>query len=83
VTSGFGAGMSFGLPCGAPWSTQFTIVSICWSVSDMSFLNFWTPTPWSICHGGIWRDATRVLIDRANGRTSSKVMSDIGAIDSG
>ena len=40
----FGAGMSFGSPCGAPASTHRTIVSICSSVSERSFLNFWMPT---------------------------------------
>jgi hypothetical protein len=33
-----------------------------------------------MCHGGIWRAATRALIDRAHGRVSSKVTSDIGAM---
>ena len=59
------------------------MVSICSSLSDMSFLNFWTPTPLSMCHGGIWRVATRSLIDLAHGRTSSNEMSDIGAIEFG
>src|SRR6267378_4408930 len=36
-----------------------TIVAICSSLSDMSFLNFWTPTVLSMCHGGICREATR------------------------
>ena len=49
--------MSFGSPCGAPASTQRTMVSTCSSVSDRSFLNFWMPTLRSICHGGIWRSA--------------------------
>ena len=53
VTSGFGGGKSLGSPCGAPPSTQRTIVSTCWSVSDMSFLNCCTPTLRSMCHGGI------------------------------
>src|SRR2546423_1336661 len=37
--------------------------------------------PWvlSMCHGGMSRCATRCLIDRAQGRASSYVMSDIGA----
>ena len=75
--------MSFGSPCGAPASTHFTIVSSCSSVSERSFLNFWMPTLRSICHGGICRSATRVLIDFAHGRASAKVISDIGAIESG
>ena len=41
------------------------------------------PTLRSICHGGIWRSPTRALIDFAHGRASAKVMSDIGAIESG
>ena len=83
VTSGFGGGRSFGSPCTAPSSTQRTIVSTCSSLSDMSFLNFWTPTLRSMCHGGICRVATRSLIERAHGRTSWYVMSGIGAIEFG
>src|SRR5207244_3848941 len=83
VTSGLGGGRSFGSPCGDPPSTQRTIVSTCSSVSDMSFLNFWTPTLLSMCHGGIWRVATRSLIERAQGRASWYVTSDIGAIEFG
>ena len=49
----------------------------------MSFLNFCTPTLWSMCHGGICRFATRVLIERAHGRLSAKVIRDIGAIEFG
>src|SRR5262249_29455376 len=64
-------------------STQRTIVSICWSLSDRSFLNFWMPTLRSICHGGIWCSLTLALIDRAHGRVSAKVISDIGAIELG
>src|SRR6266852_9162932 len=41
------------------------------------------PTVRSICHGGIWRALTRALIDLAHGRASVKVMSDIGASESG
>jgi hypothetical protein len=59
------------------------MVSTCSSVSDMSFLNFCTPTLRSMCHGGIWRVDTRVLIDFAHGRASLNVMSDIGAIEPG
>src|SRR5262245_15004099 len=40
------------------------------------------PTVLSICHGGIWRSETRALIERAQGRASSKVVSGIGAIES-
>src|SRR5712691_7700691 len=41
------------------------------------------PTLRSICHGGIWRSLTRALIDLAHGRASAKVMSDMGASESG
>src|SRR5689334_24209028 len=41
------------------------------------------PTLRSICHGGIWRSATRALIERTHGRVSAYVLSDIGAIESG
>src|SRR6185295_5754891 len=83
VTCGLGGGMSFGSPCGDPASTHRTIVSTCSSLSDMSFLNFCTPTLRSMCHGGICRVATRSLIERAHGRASWKEISDIGAIDPG
>ena len=59
----FGGGMSFGSPCGAPASTHRTMVSICSSVSERSFLKCWMPTVLSMCHGGICRAATRALID--------------------
>ena len=36
-----------------------------------------------MCHGGICRVATRSLMERAHGRTSWYVMSDIGAIEFG
>jgi hypothetical protein len=36
-----------------------------------------------MCHGGIWREVTRVRIERAHGRVSSYVTSDIGAIEFG
>ena len=36
-----------------------------------SFLNSWMPTVLSMCHGGIWRVSTRLLIERAHGRASS------------
>src|SRR5262245_35639360 len=75
--------MSLGSPFGAPASTHFTMVSICPSVSERSFLYFWIPTDLSRCQGGIWRVETRLLMERAQGRLSSYVTSDIGAIDSG
>src|SRR5262245_49891563 len=40
------------------------------------------PTLLSRCHGGIWRSATRALIERAHGLASSNVVSGIGAIES-
>jgi hypothetical protein len=36
-----------------------------------------------MCHGGMSRAVVFVLIDRAYGRTSSYVISDIGALESG
>jgi hypothetical protein len=47
------------------------------SLSDGSFE--YSPMVRSMCHGGISREVTLVLIARAQGRTSAKVMSDIGA----
>src|SRR5262249_13775955 len=41
------------------------------------------PTVRSICQGGIWCSMTRVLIERAHGRVSANVISDIGAIEFG
>src|SRR5579862_6811827 len=38
------------------------------------------PTVLSMCHGGIWRAPTRAAIDLAQGRASSYVTSDIGAM---
>ena len=63
--------MSAGLPRGAPASTQRTMVSISAPVSERSFSKSWIPTDLSMCHGGIWRVSTRVLIDRAQGRDSA------------
>src|SRR5438094_6303916 len=63
----FGGGISFGSPLGTPASTHFTIVSICASDNERSFLNFWMPTVLSICHGGIWRVITRSRIALAQG----------------
>src|SRR5260370_7686652 len=62
VTSGLGGGRSFKLPCSAPPSTQATIVFTCWSVSDISFLNFCTPTLRSMSHAAIPPSATPSLI---------------------
>jgi hypothetical protein len=76
-------GISFGSPFGAPASTHFTIVSISLSLSERSFSNSWMPIVLSMCQGGICRAATRFLIERAHGRDSSNVTSDIGAIESG
>ena len=44
-----GGGASFGSPSGAPASTQFTMVEICSSVSERSFLYSWIPTVLSRC----------------------------------
>src|SRR6186997_2770008 len=51
------------------------------SLSDGSFA--YSPMLRSMCHGGISRLTTRVLIARAHGRTSANVISDIGAGVSG
>src|SRR5438046_1552325 len=60
-----GGVMSLRSPGGAPASTHATIVPICSSVSDMSFLKFRTPTVLSMCHGGICRaQSLSVLFDR-------------------
>src|SRR5262247_1526254 len=72
--------MSAGLPSGAPASTHLTIVSTSRSLSDRSLLKCCTPTFLSMNHGGISRAATFSLIDRALGRTSAYVSSDIGAM---
>src|SRR5260370_15283480 len=77
-----GGGMSFGSPFGAPAAAHCTMVSICSSLSDRSFLKCWIPTVRSICQGGICRVLTRAAIDFAHGRASSYVTSDIGAIQS-
>ena len=66
-----GAGMSSGLPRGAPPSTHRTIVSSSASVSDLSFLKSVIPTVRSMCQGGICRVETRSLMERAQGRDSS------------
>jgi hypothetical protein len=59
------------------------MVSISLSESERSFSKSWMPIVLSMCQGGICRVATRVLIDRAQGRASSNETSDIGAIESG
>ncbi len=65
-----GAGMSAGLPAGAPWSTHLVMIAISASVSEGSSLNLVMPTWRSMYHGGISRDATFCLIERAHGRAS-------------
>ena len=66
-----GAGRSAGLPRGAPASTQDTMVSICSSLSERSYLKPWTPTFGSMYQGGMVRDDTLSRIARAHGRVSS------------
>ena len=66
-----GGGRSAGLPRGAPASDHAAIVAISASVSDGSSLNCWMPTLRSMCQGGMMRSRTRVLMARAQGRTSS------------
>jgi hypothetical protein len=76
-----GRGMSAGLPRGIPPSIHPTMVAISRSERDGSSLNFWMPTVRSTCHGGISRREMRARIDRAQGRTSSYEMSDIGPME--
>ncbi len=78
-----GGGMSAGFPRGAPAAAHADNVSISRSVSDGSSLNCRMPTVRSTCQGGICRASTRCLIERAQGRASSYVSSDIGAIEPG
>ena len=78
-----GGGMSAELPIIAPVSTHFTIVAISSSLNDGSFLNLVMPMVRSMCQGGISRAATLAWIDRAHGRVSSYVSSDIGATEPG
>src|SRR5262245_4899867 len=73
-----GAGSSFGSPSGAPAATHLAMTSFSVSVRRRSFSN--SPTVASACHGGMIPAATRAPIDRAQGRVSAYVMSDIGAI---
>ncbi len=53
------------------------------SLSDGSFSNLRMPTVRSMYHGGISRAVTFCRMVRAQGRTSSYVMNDIGAIEPG
>src|SRR5216117_2116842 len=76
-----GAGRSAGLPRGAPASIHRAMVAISASASDRSSLNFWIPTFRSMYQGGISRVDTFCRIDRAQGRASSYVSNDIGAIE--
>src|SRR5262249_50833363 len=62
-------GRSLSSPFGAPASTHATIVAISSSVRRGSFLK--RPCGESAPHGGIVRDDTRCLIERAHGRASS------------
>src|SRR5688572_2989849 len=82
-----GGGMSAGFPRGAPPSAHLAILAISSSLSDGSSLYIWMPMFFSMYHGGITPALgpipVRVLIDRAQGRTSSYEMSDIGATPSG
>src|SRR5437667_9612416 len=52
-------------------------------IVDLSSQDVLTRRVLSICHGGIWRVSTRSRMALAQGRTSSYVTSDIGAIESG
>ena len=77
-SANFGAGgRSLSSPFGAPASTHLAMVSISASVRRGSFLNM--PCGVSAPHGGIVPATTRALIDLAQGRAASNVVSDIGA----
>src|SRR6266852_1449018 len=78
-----GGGMSEGFPLGAPSSTHAAILAMSALLSERSCLKLWMPTVLSRVHGGISRLTTLALTDRAQGRASSKVSNDIGAIDPG
>ena len=78
-----GGGASAGLPRGDPLSTQAAMAAISASVRDGSSLKSWIPMRRSTYHGGISRVSTLRLMERAHGRTSSYVTSDIGAIAPG
>ena len=78
-----GGGIRVRSPDGAPASTQRTTASISSSLSEMSSMNCWMPMVLFTNQGGISRAATRALIARAQGRASSYVSSDIGAMLSG
>ena len=71
------SGRSLSSPFGAPPSTHAVMVSISLCDRRGSFLN--VPCAGSAPHGGIARETTRCLMDRAHGLASSNVTSDIGA----
>src|SRR5262245_59648693 len=83
----FGGGMSAGLPRAAPESAHFAIIAISSSESDGSLWNCWMPMFFSTYHGGMTPARgpmpVRCFIARAQGRTSSYVVSAIGATPSG
>src|SRR5204863_8492540 len=64
-------------PFRAPASNHAAMVSISPCDRRGSFLN--VPCAGSAPHGGIARETTRCLMDRAHGLASSNVTSDIGA----
>src|SRR5688572_15247301 len=64
-----------GVPRGNPPSTHETISAISSGVSEGSLLN--APKPRAACHFGMRRASTWSLIARAQGRTSSYVVSGI------
>jgi hypothetical protein len=73
--------MSFGSPFGAPPFAHLMITSFSDAVRLRSLRKL--PCGASACHGGIVPSLTSSLIDLAHGRTSSYVISDIGAISPG
>ena len=65
-----GLGMSFRVACGAPASTQLTIVAISFVRERRIVLELDARMAIDELHGGISRFDTRALMERAHGRTS-------------
>src|SRR4051794_35012270 len=76
-----GGGMSFGLPLGAPASTQAAIVSISFCVSAVAFEN--SPYCESANQGGIFFVLTASRIAAAQGRVCSYVNIEKGPASPG
>ena len=78
--------MSAGLPRGAPLSAHLATIATSSSLNDGSSRNSWMPMFFSTYHGGMTPACgpipVRCLMARAHGRTSSYVLSAIGATPS-